>query len=157
MGLTKQEHRIRRHRRVRKKVLGTAERPRLAVFRSNKHIYVQAIDDIAGRTVASASTMESAQRSGATATVDAATQVGKLVAERVKAAGITTVVFDRGGFKYHGRVAAVADGARAGRIAALRGTHARRSARRASHRHQPSRQGRQGRPAVLVHRARRGR
>jgi large subunit ribosomal protein L18 len=113
MGFTKQEHRIRRHRRVRKKVLGTAARPRLAVFRSNKHIYVQAIDDIAGRTVASASTMESAQRSGSTATVDAATQVGKLVGERVKAAGITTVVFDRGGFKYHGRVAAVADGARA--------------------------------------------
>ena len=113
MGLTKSEHRVRRHRRVRKKVLGTAARPRLAVFRSNKHIYVQAIDDMAGRTVASASTMESAQRSGATATVDAATQVGKLVAERVKAAGITTVVFDRGGFKYHGRVAAVADGARA--------------------------------------------
>jgi large subunit ribosomal protein L18 len=114
MGLTKQEHRIRRHRRVRKKVLGTAERPRLAVFRSNKHIYAQAIDDIAGRTVASASTMESEPRAGKkTATVDAATQVGKLVAERVKAAGITSVVFDRGGFKYHGRVAAVADGARA--------------------------------------------
>jgi large subunit ribosomal protein L18 len=112
MGLTKQEHRIRRHRRVRKKVLGTAARPRLAVFRSNKHIYVQAIDDIAGVTVASASTMESEQRGGSTATVDAATQVGKLVGERVKAAGITTVVFDRGGFKYHGRVAAVADGAR---------------------------------------------
>jgi large subunit ribosomal protein L18 len=113
MGLTKQEHRIRRHRRVRKKILGTAERPRLAVFRSNKHIYVQAIDDITGKTVASASTMESEQRSGATATVDAATQVGKLVGERVKATGITAVVFDRGGFKYHGRVAAVADGARA--------------------------------------------
>ena len=113
MGLTKSEHRIRRHRRVRKKVLGTAERPRLAVFRSNKHIYAQAIDDIAGRTVASASTMESEQRGGAPAPVDAATQVGKLVAERAKAAGITTVVFDRGGFKYHGRVAAVADGARA--------------------------------------------
>jgi large subunit ribosomal protein L18 len=113
MGLTKQEHRIRRHRRVRKKVLGTAERPRLAVFRSNKHIYVQAIDDIAARTVASASTMEADLRSGATATVDAATQVGRLVAERVQATGVTTVVFDRGGFKYHGRVAAIADGARA--------------------------------------------
>jgi large subunit ribosomal protein L18 len=112
MGLNKQEHRIRRHRRVRKKVLGTAERPRLAVFRSNKHIYAQAIDDIAARTVASASTMEADLRAGATATVDAATQVGKLVAERVKATGVTTVVFDRGGFKYHGRVAAVADGAR---------------------------------------------
>ena len=112
MALTKQEHRIRRHRRVRKKVLGTAGRPRLAVFRSNKHIYAQAIDDIAGRTIASASTMEAEQRTGPTATVDAATQVGRLIAERVQAAGITSVVFDRGGFKYHGRVAAVADGAR---------------------------------------------
>jgi large subunit ribosomal protein L18 len=112
MALTKSEHRIRRHRRVRKKILGTAERPRLAVFRSNKHIYVQAIDDLAGRTVASASTMDATLRSGKGATVDAAKQVGKLVGERAKAAGITSVVFDRGGFKYHGRVAAVADGAR---------------------------------------------
>jgi large subunit ribosomal protein L18 len=112
MGLTKSEHRVRRHRRVRKKVLGTAERPRLAVFRSNKHIYVQAIDDLGGRTIASASTVEADLRSGATATVDAAKQVGLRVGERAKAAGITTVVFDRGGFKYHGRVAAVADGAR---------------------------------------------
>jgi large subunit ribosomal protein L18 len=113
MSLTKQEHRIRRHRRVRKKVLGTAERPRLAVFRSNKHIYAQVIDDISGRTLASASTLEADRRGGATATVDAAKQVGEALAERVKAAGITSVVFDRGGFKYHGRVAAVADGARA--------------------------------------------
>ena len=113
MGNTKQEHRIRRHRRVRKKVLGTAERPRLAVFRSNKHIYVQAIDDITSRTVASASTLEPDLRAGSTATVDAATQVGRAIGERVKAAGITSAVFDRGGFKYHGRVAAVADGARA--------------------------------------------
>jgi large subunit ribosomal protein L18 len=114
MSLTKSEHRARRHRRVRKKVLGTADRPRLAVFRSSKHIYAQVIDDISGRTIASASTMESDRRSGATATVDAAKQVGESLAERVKAAGITAVVFDRGGFKYHGRVAAVADGARAG-------------------------------------------
>jgi large subunit ribosomal protein L18 len=113
MSLTKSEHRLRRHRRVRKKVMGTAERPRLTVFRSNKHIYVQAIDDIAGHTVASASTMEADLRSAATATTDAATQVGRLIGERVKAAGIETVVFDRGGFKYHGRVAAIADGARA--------------------------------------------
>jgi len=113
MSLTKSEHRVRRHRRVRKKVMGTAARPRLAVFRSNKHIYVQAIDDINGHTVASASTMEASLRSTATATTDAATQVGKLIGERIKAAGITTVVFDRGGFKYHGRVAAIADGARA--------------------------------------------
>src|SRR3954452_16693472 len=112
MALTKAEHRIRRHRRVRKKVLGTAERPRLAVFRLNKHIYVQAIDDLAGRTIASASTMEADARTGATSTVAAAKEVGKRVGERTKQAGINAVVFDRGGFKYHGRVAAIADGAR---------------------------------------------
>ncbi len=112
MSLTKSEHRVRRHRRVRKKVMGTAERPRLAVFRSNKHIYVQAIDDLAGRTLASASTVETDLRAGSTATVEAAKRVGQLVGERAKAAGITEVVFDRGGFKYHGRVAAVAEGAR---------------------------------------------
>jgi large subunit ribosomal protein L18 len=112
MRLTKSEHRVRRHRRVRKKMMGTSERPRLAVFRSNKHIYVQAIDDVAGTTIASASTMETDLRSGSTATVDAAKQVGKLIGERAKAAGVTTAVFDRGGFKYHGRVAALADGAR---------------------------------------------
>jgi len=112
MSLTKSDHRDRRHRRVRKKVSGTAERPRLAVFRSSKHIYVQAIDDLAGRTLVSASTMETDLRGDATATVEAAKKVGALVGERAKAAGITSVVFDRGGFKYHGRVAAVADGAR---------------------------------------------
>ena len=113
MGLTKQEHRIRRHRRVRKKVLGTAERPRLAVFRSNQHIYAQVIDDVAGRTLASASTMETSVRNGgSTGTVAAAKAVGERVGERAKQAGVDTVVFDRGGFKYHGRVAAVADGAR---------------------------------------------
>jgi large subunit ribosomal protein L18 len=112
MALTKSEHRIRRHRRVRKKVMGTAARPRLAVFRSNKHIYVQAIDDIAGRTVASASTMEVELRGGPTSTVDTSKQVGRLLGERAKAAGVSSAVFDRGGFKYHGRVAAIADGAR---------------------------------------------
>jgi large subunit ribosomal protein L18 len=112
MALTKYEHRRRRQRRVRKKIMGTAERPRLAVFRSNKHIYVQVIDDIAGRTVASASTMEADLRGGPTATVEGAKQVGQLVGQRVKAANIDAVVFDRGGFKFHGRVAAVAEGAR---------------------------------------------
>ena len=112
MRLTKSEHRVRRHRRVRKKMMGTPERPRLAVFRSNKHIYVQAIDDVGGQTIASASTMEADLRSGSTATVDAAKQVGRLIGERTKSAGATTAVFDRGGFKYHGRVAALADGAR---------------------------------------------
>ena len=104
--------RRRRHLRVRKKVRGTAARPRLAVFRSNKHIYVQVIDDVAGKTLASASTMEAADRAGATGTVAAARIVGERAAERAKREGVTTVVFDRGGFKYHGRVAAVADGAR---------------------------------------------
>ena len=114
MALTKPERLKRRHRRVRKKIMGTAERPRLAVFRSSKHVYVQAIDDIAGRTLAAASTVEAEQRKGATANVDAARGVGRLIAQRVKEAGIESVVFDRGGFSYHGRVAAVADGAREG-------------------------------------------
>ncbi len=113
MALTTRERRQRRHRRVRKKVWGTAERPRLAVFRSNKHIYAQAIDDLNGRTIAAASTMEASLRGGRTGSAEAAAEVGKLVGERVKAAGISSVVFDRGGFQYHGRIAAVADGARA--------------------------------------------
>ena len=109
----KREARIRRHRRVRKKVRGTAERPRLAVFRSNKHITAQVIDDRAGHTLASASTTEADLR-GNGGNVDAATKVGELVAERAKAAGITTVVFDRGGNLYHGRIAALAEAARKG-------------------------------------------
>ena len=108
----KREARLRRHRRVRKKVQGTAERPRLAVFRSNKHISAQVIDDRAGHTLAAASTVEADLKGGSTGTVDAAREVGKLVGERAKAAGISQVTFDRGGFHYHGRVAAVADGAR---------------------------------------------
>jgi large subunit ribosomal protein L18 len=108
----KREARNRRHRRVRKKVEGTAERPRLAVFRSNKHITAQVIDDRSGRTLAAASTTEPDLRSGPTSNKDAATKVGQLVAERAKAAGVTKVVFDRGGNLYHGRVAAVADAAR---------------------------------------------
>ena len=111
----KQKHaaRVRRHRRVRKKVRGTADRPRLAVFRSNKHIVAQVIDDRAGRTLVAASTHEPDLRSaGSTSNKEAATTVGRLVAERAKAAGITTVVFDRGGFVYHGRIAALADAAR---------------------------------------------
>ena len=105
--------RIRRHRRVRKKIHGTAARPRLAVFRSNKHLSVQVIDDDQGVTLAAASTNEAAIRdAGGTGSVAAAEQVGKLVAERAKAAGIDQVVFDRGGFAYHGRIAAVASAAR---------------------------------------------
>jgi large subunit ribosomal protein L18 len=109
----KLELRIRRHRRIRKRLAGTAERPRLAVFRSNKHISAQIVDDLAGHTLASASTVETDLRGSSGGTIDAAKAVGTLVASRAKAAGITTVVFDRGGFTYHGRVAALADAARA--------------------------------------------
>jgi large subunit ribosomal protein L18 len=109
----KQVGRSRRHHRVRKKVTGTAERPRLAVFRSNKHITAQVIDDRAGRTIAAASTVErDLRQAGATGNKTAASTVGRLVAERAKSAGVNRVVFDRGGFLYHGRVAAVADAAR---------------------------------------------
>jgi large subunit ribosomal protein L18 len=108
----RREGRIRRHRRVRKKVHGTAARPRLAVYRSNKHISVQLIDD-AGHTSAAASTVETDQRAAGTgSSVAAATRVGELIAERAKAAGVTQVVFDRGGYAYHGRVAAIAEAAR---------------------------------------------
>jgi large subunit ribosomal protein L18 len=109
----KQNLRDRRHRRVRRKVAGTAERPRLAVFRSNKHITAQVIDDRAGRTIAAASSVEKDLRSaGGTGNTSAAAAVGRLVAERAKSAGVTQVVFDRGGFLYHGRIAALADAAR---------------------------------------------
>jgi len=108
----RREARIRRHRRVRKKVFGTAERPRLAVFRSNKHISAQIIDDAAGRTLAAASTVEPSVRGDERGNTDGARTVGRLVAERAKAAGIDRVVFDRGGYLYHGRVAALADAAR---------------------------------------------
>ena len=108
----KREDRIRRHRRVRKKVLGAPERPRLAVFRSNRHIYAQLIDDMAGRTIVSASSLDASQQAGnKKATAKA---VGSLLAERAKGAGIEQVVFDRGGFLFHGRVAELAVGAREG-------------------------------------------
>ena len=104
-----------RRQRVRTKlrVKGTT-RPRLSVHRSGRHIYVQVIDDTAGKTLAAASTVEKDARASTGATVEAATAVGKAVAERAKAAGVTSVVFDRGGFLFHGRVKAVADGAREG-------------------------------------------
>ena len=109
----RREARIRRHRRVRKKVTGTPERPRLAVFRSNRHLVLQVIDDTAGHTVAAASTVEADVRgAGSTGSVEAATRIGTLVAERAKAAGVSKVVFDRGGFLFHGRVKATADAAR---------------------------------------------
>ena len=104
--------RTRRHRRVRKKVRGTPERPRLAVFRSNRHVSAQVIDDLNGRTLAAASTLEAELRGQPTGNVTAATAVGQLLGSRARAAGVTRVVFDRGGFLYHGRVAAVAEAAR---------------------------------------------
>jgi large subunit ribosomal protein L18 len=107
----KRDARIRRHTRVRKHVRGTAERPRLAVFRSNKHISAQVIDDRAGTTLAAASTLETDLRAGSS-NKDAAAKVGQRVAERARDAGVERVVFDRGGFLYHGRVAAVAEAAR---------------------------------------------
>ena len=109
----KNEARLRRHRRVRGKISGTAERPRLDVFRSSKHIYAQIIDDVAGVTLASASTLEKGFE-GFGGNVEAANKVGKMIAEKALAKGIKQVVFDRGGFVYHGRVKASAEGAREG-------------------------------------------
>jgi large subunit ribosomal protein L18 len=104
----------RRHARLRKKVVGSTERPRLAVKRSSRHILVQLIDDVAGHTLASASTMEADVRAMDGDKKARATKVGELVAARAREAGVTAVVFDRGGYDYHGRVAALADAAREG-------------------------------------------
>ena len=109
----KNAQRLKRHTRVRGKISGTAERPRLAVYRSNAHISAQVIDDAAGVTLASASTYEKSFE-GLGSNKEAARAVGKLVAERAKAKGITAVVFDRGGYIYHGRVSELAEGAREG-------------------------------------------
>ena len=105
---------MKRHARVRGKISGTAERPRLSVFRSENHIYAQVIDDVAGNTLVSASTVEKAVRAELEKTNDmaAASYVGTLIAKRALEAGITEVVFDRGGFLYHGKVKALADAAR---------------------------------------------
>lgn len=106
--------RIKRHLRIRKKVKGTPQKPRLAVFKSEKHIYAQIIDDTKGHTVVSASTLDKELRQGLSKTynVEAAKEVGRLIAQRALSLGIKTVVFDRGGFKYHGRIKALADAAR---------------------------------------------
>jgi large subunit ribosomal protein L18 len=104
----------RRHLRVRKKVSGTTARPRLVVTRSSRHVFVQVVDDVQGRTLASASTMEADLRASDGDKTAKARKVGELVAGRARDAGVETVVFDRGGNRYHGRVAALADGAREG-------------------------------------------
>jgi large subunit ribosomal protein L18 len=106
--------RLRRQIRVRKKISGTPERPRLVVTKSSRHLFVQVIDDIAGTTLASASTMEADLRGSGGDKTSKAKTVGSLIAERAKAAGVESVVFDRAGNKYHGRIAALADGAREG-------------------------------------------
>ncbi len=114
MKLSRKQSVARRHRRIRKKVNGTPERPRLSVFRSHKHIYAQVIDDVAQNTVAAASTLDSELKSElqSTGTREASSAVGKLVAQRALAKGVTKVVFDRGGNLYHGRIQSLAEAAR---------------------------------------------
>lgn len=109
---TRQDYRLRRHHRVRSRIRGTSVRPRLTVFKSLRNISAQVIDDVAGKTLAAASNIDVKKKS--TATVELAKAVGKLVAERAKAAKVTQVVFDRGGNAYHGQIKALADGAREG-------------------------------------------
>jgi large subunit ribosomal protein L18 len=116
-GTKKSVARKRRHTRVRKRVSGTSVRPRLVVTRSARHMFVQVVDDTAGTTIASASTMEADLRSFDGDKSAKAKKVGELVASRAKSAGVDSVVFDRGGNKYHGRVAALAEGAREGGLA----------------------------------------
>ena len=110
----RQEARLKRKRRIRKNILGTAERPRLSVFRSARHIYAQVIDDTKGHTLASASSLDKAVAGDkeAKSKVDKATLVGKLIGERAKENGVSKIVFDRNGFLYHGRIKAVSEGAR---------------------------------------------
>ena len=116
-GKSKAAARIRRQVRGRKKIAGTAVRPRLVVSRSTRHLFVQVVDDTVGKTVASASTMEADLRTFEGDKTAKARKVGELVAERAKSAGVEAVVFDRGGNKYHGRIAAIAEGAREGGLA----------------------------------------
>jgi large subunit ribosomal protein L18 len=113
-GKSKAAARVRRQVRGRKRISGTTERPRLVVSRSSRHLFVQVVDDTQGRTLVSASTMEADLRSFDGDKTAKAKRIGELVAERAKQAGVDAVVFDRGGNKYHGRVAAIADGAREG-------------------------------------------
>ena len=114
MKATRKESTRRRHSRVRRRVKGTSERPRLAIFRSNQHIYAQVIDDTEHKTLAAASTLDKEADIKVGSNTEAAAAVGKLIAERAKSANVSQVVFDRGGKLYHGRVAALADAAREG-------------------------------------------
>ncbi|MAY73281.1 MAG: 50S ribosomal protein L18 [Phycisphaerae bacterium] len=110
----KAQRMARRRTGIRKRVVGTPERPRLRVYRSLSHMYAQVIDDMAGKTLASASTRDKGVKLTTTGNADAAKAVGSALAERAKKAGVTAVVFDRGGFRYHGRIKALADAAREG-------------------------------------------
>ncbi|WP_116114464.1 50S ribosomal protein L18 [Austwickia chelonae] len=116
-GKSKAAARTRRHFRLRKKISGTAQQPRMVVTRSSRHVFVQIVDDVVGKTLASASTMEADLRAMDGDKTAKAKKVGELLAQRAKDAGISSVVFDRGGNKYHGRIAAIADGAREGGLA----------------------------------------
>jgi len=113
-AVAKRQGRIRRHKRVRKNVFGSAEKPRLCVYRSNEHIYAQLVDDVSGKTLVTASSIGKEGRAKVKdgGNTSGAVEVGKMIAERAKEAGIETVVFDRGGNQYHGRVKALADAAR---------------------------------------------
>ncbi len=113
-GSSKNAQKARRHNRLRKKIVGTAERPRLVVTRSARHVFVQVVNDATGRTVASASTMEADLRSFQGDKTAKARKIGEMIADRAKKAGVSAVVFDRGGNRYAGRVAAIAEGAREG-------------------------------------------
>ncbi len=113
-GKSSSAAKVRRHLRIRKKVTGSAAKPRLVVSRSSRHVFVQIVDDTVGKTLAFASTMEKDLRALDGDKTAKAQRVGEIVAERAKSAGISAVVFDRGGSKYHGRIAAIADGAREG-------------------------------------------
>ena len=104
--------RVKRHNRIRRRIYGSTERPRLCVYRSNKHIYAQIVDDSTSTTLACASTLDVEFKGGKSWDKDAAKQVGELIAKRAKDKGIEAVVFDRGGYIYHGRIAAIAEGAR---------------------------------------------
>lgn len=111
---SKQQHRINRHKRVRAKIFGTAERPRVSVFKSNKHIFVQFIDDDANKTIISSKIVSGGKSKIKGNKTDKAAKIGEMLAEKAKEAGIKEIIFDRGGFKYHGRVKAVAEGLRKG-------------------------------------------
>lgn len=108
----KQQHRIMRHARVRSKIMGTKERPRISVFKSSKHVFVQFIDDKSGKTILSSKVISTGKSKVKGTKIDKALKVGEMVGEKAKEAGIKEAVFDRGGFKYHGRIKAVADGLR---------------------------------------------